>query len=259
MRGSAVEPELPAPRIHPHMTNNELNTSPARTQLIGVGGRKRHGKDAFATLIAEENPEAWTITGMSVALFEAALVIDPFVALPREYRRRWRKRLVEVEPRPVEKRGVLEVMFTLARFRFVRLSHVVAAVGETAAKEVPDVRQFLQRLGTDVGRNMIDQNVWVRAAGRKIEEMRAAGKNVLITGIRYPNELAMVRELGGTTFWVERPGMPAEASDGHESEHALSLRDFEHVIHNGGDLDDLRAQARSWVKTRPAGSEASTR
>ncbi|TDP92377.1 hypothetical protein EDF62_1584 [Leucobacter luti] len=217
------------------------------TQLIGIGGRKRHGKDAFASLIGEQDPDAWIVTGMSVALFEAALVCDPLIPLARPHRRRWRRRLSETSPAILYLRERLRI----ERFKHVRLSHLVMAVGETAAKEVPEVRQFLQRLGTDVGRDMIDQDVWVRAAGRKIEQLRAQGKNVVITGIRYPNELAMVQRLGGTTFWVERPGMPVDASDSHVSEHALSLRDFDHAIMNIGTLDDLREQALSWVKIRP--------
>lgn len=223
-------------------------TSPLPTQLIGVGGRKRHGKDAFANLVAELNPDAWVVTGMSTALFEAALTIDPFVHLPRDYRRRWRKRLQSMAAHGPG--SWLERLSVSLRFRYVRLSHVVRAVGETASKEVPDVRQFLQRLGTDVGRNMFHRDVWVKAAGRKISELSASGKNVIITGIRYPNELAMVQELGGMTFWVERPDMPVDDSDGHESEHSLAPRDFEHVIMNAGTLGDLRAQVRSWVSFR---------
>lgn len=231
------------------MTTSDLTPAAHPTHLIGIGGRKRHGKDAFAKHLAEQNPDDWTITGMSVALFAAALTLDPIIHLPREYRRRWRKRLLETAASRTD--SWLDMMFPDIRHRFVRLSHVVRAAGETAAKEVPEVRQFLQRLGTDVGRDMIDQDVWVRAAGRKIEQLRAQGKNVVITGIRYPNELAMVQRLGGTTFWVERPGMPADASDSHESEHALSLRDFDHSIMNIGTLDDLREQALSWMKIRP--------
>jgi len=70
----------------------------------------------------------------------------------------------------------------------------------------------------------------------------------VIADVRWPNELAMVRDLGGVFWQVTRVGGPPAVSTpdaaGHVSEHAW--RDFPKdallmALH--GDLDGLRAQA----------------
>jgi hypothetical protein len=104
------------------------------------------------------------------------------------------------------------------------------------------VRRLLQVLGTEVGREMIDPNVWINIAQKRIHEHWTSNRKVVITAIRFPNELEMIRSLGGTSIWIERPteqrGAIEELS-GHASETSVSQELFDYTIVNDQDLENL--------------------
>lgn len=66
-------------------------------------------------------------------------------------------------------------------------------------------RIILQELGTNVLRNQFLQSIWVDSLQKKLMEM---DKNVVITDVRFPNEIDMIKELGGTIYRVERGELP---------------------------------------------------
>jgi hypothetical protein len=128
-------------------------------------------------------------------------------------------------------------------------------------------REFLQRLGTDAIRNNIHENAWViatMASYRPINpELRASMGNVIdysackwpdwiITDVRFPNELAAIKKVGGLTIRINRY---PEFSDQnlfdawrkrlHTSETALDNATFDIVIDNGGSLKDLENKLTS--------------
>lgn len=66
-------------------------------------------------------------------------------------------------------------------------------------------RYALQFLGTNLLRNQLYQNIWVDCLERKIME---TDKNVVITDVRFPNEIDMIRNIGGEIWRVERGKLP---------------------------------------------------
>lgn len=97
-------------------------------------------------------------------------------------------------------------------------------------------RKLLQDLGLSV-RTRLQEEAWVRVAEERIE--KAHGPTVL-TDVRFPNEMALVRRRGGTLIWIERTGIgPANA---HISEHAVSATDCDYVFYNDSDLDEVTEQ-----------------
>lgn len=181
--------------------------------LIGLGGRLRSGKDAVADHLVAKH--GFVKLGMSDALHEAMLAIDPIV-----------------DPGDSARGGMPETY-----------SELVERVGYVEAKTDPEVRRLLQKLGTEVGRNMIGENVWVSIMARKIDDHRSAGHPVVVTGLRFPNETQMIRELGGRTVWIDRPSLAAGAAAAHVSENSVSEADFGERIINDGTLEDLYERA----------------
>jgi hypothetical protein len=59
-------------------------------------------------------------------------------------------------------------------------------------KKDPEVRRVLQRLGTEVGREL-DPNLWVYALLLEAKRIVEAGGRVAITDVRFPNEAAALR------------------------------------------------------------------
>lgn len=103
--------------------------------------------------------------------------------------------------------------------------------GWDTAKKLPSVRRFLQNLGVAIRRE--DPEFWVRAAG--IEDALEQYGKVVVTDVRFPNELDHIDTLGGTVVRVVRPG---KTGDSHVSETALDgyvLPELE----NDGTLADL--------------------
>lgn len=103
-------------------------------------------------------------------------------------------------------------------------------------------RHAMLTLGTEWGRQLIGENVWVDAWRRAVEPHLARGTNILTEDLRFPNECEAVRALGGIVVRVTRPGL---VPDEHESEqHALKfIADVE--IINDGDLEDLHWYCRN--------------
>jgi len=97
----------------------------------------------------------------------------------------------------------------------------------------PEVRELLQRFGTEVGRELWGEDFWVNAAIDSISD----GSRVVVSDVRYPNEADAVKKLGGEVWRVVRPGYGA-AND-HASEHALNDYDFDYMIENNSGVETL--------------------
>jgi len=116
-----------------------------------------------------------------------------------------------------------------------RVQDVVNLYGWDVAKvDFPEIRQLLQRFGTEVGRELYGETFWV---DRVLKQLTPDG-NFVITDVRFPNEADAVRDIGGSLFRIARPGV--QAANGHASEDIGKLR-VDLVIPNTGDLDHFRA------------------
>ena len=186
--------------------------------VVGIGGLLGSGKDAVADLLVAEHSFAKHF--MSEPMGRSLYALNPYI--PIEY---------ETNGGP---NGV----------RFVRYRDFVDEVGYTAAKQNPEVRALLQRLGWDVGRLIIGENTWVDIAERSMTSDRRAGLPTVLTGVRTKNEIDLIEKLGGILIWVNRPGNPytTAASAGHLTETSVGPTDFHIIVENDGTLDELQAK-----------------
>ncbi len=123
---------------------------------------------------------------------------------------------------------------------------LIAGYGyDLVKKSYPEVRRLLQVLGTDIGRKLLDQDVWVDAAIRKLHP----DKKYVFDDVRFLNEAAAIRTLG-ILIRIERPdrirdGLTGEAAL-HESETALDkYQHFSYTIQNDLSLNDLTEDVRT--------------
>jgi hypothetical protein len=183
--------------------------------LIGVIGKKRSGKDTFASALTEE--AGWTKVAFADALREAALGLDPLVGEVFY----WRTGDDSPRLHPA-----------------ARLSEVVETLGWERAKDyIPEVRRTLQRLGAESVR-ALDPDFWIRAARASVE---ASVNPVVMPDVRYPNEAEAIRSWGGILVRVVRPGR--ETVDEHSSETALDGYNADYSVSNESTIEDLRAIA----------------
>jgi hypothetical protein len=191
-----------------------MSTPINNTRVIGIGGRLRSGKDTVADYLVEHHgfEKVW----MSKPLDDALQIINPILHIGRQP---WTANNWE------------------------RYSVVREHLSYTEAKEFPEVRRFLQVLGTDFGRKMIHEDVWVDMAADNIQEVLDSGKSVVLTGVRFPNELDMIHRFKGSTWWTERLDTESNNSGAHESEDSLKWEDFDFPIINDGTIAQLHAKA----------------
>jgi hypothetical protein len=87
-------------------------------------------------------------------------------------------------------------------------------------------RQAMQWLGTEFGRNMIGDDLWIRAWKAAVDRL-PAGVPVVVDDLRFPNEAEAVRAVGGFIVRIDRPGAgttSTHVSEQHRIEAAATLR-----------------------------------
>lgn len=86
-------------------------------------------------------------------------------------------------------------------------------------------RHAMQSIGTEWGRCLMADDIWIRVAAERCRQFGAA----VISDIRFQNEIAMVRSLGGKVYRIERGHAPPDL---HVSEAMIPDLDVDGVIAN---------------------------
>lgn len=127
------------------------------------------------------------------------------------------------------------------------LKHVIEEYGWDGYKDTsygPHIREYLQRLGTECGRGLLGDNVWIDATLNPLE-YRSDFRDFVVTDCRFPNEAQAIKDRGGIVVRVNRPGVgPA---NGHASENSLDDWDFDMIIDNTGTIEDLHRNITTYV------------
>lgn len=103
-------------------------------------------------------------------------------------------------------------------------------------------RFLMQTLGTEWARKIIGNDVWVKMLGGFDIGNDYSNRPIVITDIRFPNELEMVMNMGGHIWDIHRPdNNPLETDRAkHISEQVIDCDpDFNLQIYNGGTIEDL--------------------
>jgi len=66
-------------------------------------------------------------------------------------------------------------------------------------------RLILQKMGTEAGRDVFHENLWVHAAAKRMDDPRY---NFVVPDVRFKNEVKFVQELGGKVIRVKRGPEP---------------------------------------------------
>lgn len=174
--------------------------------LLGITGYARSGKDSVGEYLVKAH--GFRRIAFADKMREAALALNPIIGM--------------TAPSREHPEG-----------RYLRLATLVDCMGWEKAKSLTEVRRTLQRLGTEVGRNLLGEDLWVNAALDDI----APDEDVVVTDVRFPNEGLAIERLGGVIIRVERPGI--NAANAHSSEVAMSDYLVPYVLANAGTLIDL--------------------
>lgn len=122
----------------------------------------------------------------------------------------------------------------------IRLATLVDSIGwDEAKRDHAEVRELLQRLGTEAGRQIISPTVWIDIA---LRNAMATDTHVVFTDCRFPNEVDAVRNQGGLLVRVYRRGV--HSVNDHISESAIDDIPADLTVMNVGAKTELADAAR---------------
>ena len=130
-------------------------------------------------------------------------------------------------------------------------------------------RWVLQYWGTEVFRQGFHNDIWIASLENK---MRKTEDNIVVTDVRFANEIAAIRNAGGKVIRIKRGADPVWFEDAisfnkgpvrnfkwamsksklenegvHASEYSWAGSEFDHVVDNNGTIDDLYTQLRDII------------
>lgn len=172
--------------------------------IIGLTGKKGSGKTTAAKLLDELVP------GIVHINFKDAMIAEMKQTFP----------------------GLLALL----------AEHYSVTIDGLFANKPPMMRKFMQEYGTEL-RRVYDgnENYWADKLAVAIAEL-PAGTHVVIDDVRFLNEAATVRSLGGTLVRISRQDASVlDGSDVHQSETEMETIATDYTIFvENGDIAGLR-------------------
>ena len=114
-------------------------------------------------------------------------------------------------------------------------------------------RHAMQTLGTEWGRDCMGKDFWVNLWLRDYKTIPSTTR-IVADDVRFHNEVAAIRSLGGVVVRVIRPNAEVVAAS-HASEQSGTLN-VKFTLINAGDLEDLRKDVCQLVKNYSWAAEA---
>jgi len=110
-------------------------------------------------------------------------------------------------------------------------------------------RSLLQYIGTDVGRKIIKDSIWIDINKHLVSKVEGS---VVVPDCRFANEVESVREQGGTVGIVLRPNLEITSlANLHDSETSITdTDDFDIVLINDGTLGSFTEQVELWYSLK---------
>jgi hypothetical protein len=109
-------------------------------------------------------------------------------------------------------------------------------------------RLMLQKIGTDIIRNQIDQNFWVNKMKEAIDGLSEINQNakIIIDDVRFKNEANLIKKYKNSVLIrVDRPSMKSASS--HRSETEQDQIEVDITILNDGALKDLEEKVKEII------------
>lgn len=172
--------------------------------LIGLTGYAQSGKDTVAEILVSEG---FTRVAFADIMREALLVLNPYAGT-------------------------------------YRLREYVSVNGWDVAKvALPEIRNLMQRFGTEVGRGIFGEDFWIK---QLLNRYDLTSKNYVVSDIRFPNEAGMIKDHNGLVWRITRPNVgPVNA---HVSDKDMGNIKVDYTLNNDSDLESLVVLTKALLK-----------
>lgn len=174
--------------------------------IIGITGYAQSGKDEVAKILKKFG---YTRIALADALKEGLYNINPYV-------------------RSYHQLSIYD--------KFVKLQDLVDTLGWDEAKKNEDVRDLLQRYGTEGGRNIFGEDIWINIIEKKIRDHNVS--KIVIPDIRFINEVNWVlNQENSLLIKIIRPRVGS--INGHISDKGIDDDLCDILLYNDGTIEDL--------------------
>jgi hypothetical protein len=174
-------------------------------KIIGLTGRAGAGKDTAAQALTDLG---WERIAFADPIREALVALDPCIEIN-------------------------------TNGKVSNLSTYVELNGWDHAKKLPEVRQLLQRMGTEAGRDIHGDMCWLTIAAKKVFiAVRNAVPGIVFTDMRFANEWRFISSLQGKTVRIFNSRTENDAVTHLSEAHGSVPVDF--TINNNGTIDELK-------------------
>lgn len=107
-------------------------------------------------------------------------------------------------------------------------------------------RRILQTIGTEVIRDNVDKDIFLKLADKRIQK---ATKDVVISDVRFSNEREWFKKKNATLCLVIRPS--TKGLDAHSSEMEMgNPEDYDVVMTNDSTLNRFQMEVGEWINTK---------
>lgn len=176
--------------------------------IIGITGRKRHGKDSVANILVHNSDNK---------IFHFADKLKETV------------RYLYNLPDDVDKEDVTNICSDRFPKIFGDRPHFFLTY-----------RDLLKTVGSDMMRE-VDKDIWVKAlfGDRQFVLDLALAKDQIIADVRFDNEVEAIKAKGGVIVKVVRTNIREEEHDDHKTEKGVSNHLIDYTVLNSSSLEDL--------------------
>jgi hypothetical protein len=98
-------------------------------------------------------------------------------------------------------------------------------------------RELMQTLGTEWGRNLVHPDVWLKLAAEQIDVHLQFASGVVVSDVRFENEAALIRQMGGVIWHVRR--LHAGTKHQHTSESGIAFLCSDKCLYNDSTIEQL--------------------
>lgn len=180
--------------------------------IIGIGGKKRHGKDtAYKILNKHFNFKQYAFADEIKLWCE---ILNPILGFD----------------------GLIRLNDLLKFYTWDQIKSFAGDEDDRYKEASEELRRLQQIIGTEIVRERVDTNFWVKKVFEQIKEDDYKSKRFAITDVRFPNELKSIKDEGGYTIYIKRK---VKDNDKHASETSVNESDFDEVVENYGTLEEL--------------------
>jgi len=107
------------------------------------------------------------------------------------------------------------------------------------------IRKLMQTIGTDIGVNQIDTNIWLKEFEKSMFNLEEAYDTVVMVDCRQTHEIEFVRERGGSVIHILRD---TGLTDDHITEQGLPVEHGDFVVENNGTIQEFFENLDSVLK-----------